>query len=164
MRHVLHLALDRVDLREEAGELLREALPVLAHHDMASRAQEEIEPRLFLERLHRLAQRRLRDMQLRSGVRDVLQAADREEITHLEQGHGTIPFVGCQQRQARARRVRQEIWLEEMPDRRQSRTIARCGSDFRPSPSASDRSSCSYCSMEVRFVAWKCAAIHRFFR
>ena len=93
VRHVLHLAFDRVDLREQAGELLREALPVLAHHDMASRAQEEIEPRLFLERLHRLAQRRLRDMQFRRGVRDVLQAADREEIAHLENCHAGSSFL-----------------------------------------------------------------------
>ncbi len=93
VRHILHLALDRVDLREQAGELLREPLPVLADHDMAPRAQEEIEPRLLLEPLHRLAQRRLCDMQLRRRVRDALQAADREKIAHLEKCHVGSSFL-----------------------------------------------------------------------
>ena len=47
----------------------------------------QVQPRLCLERLHRHADRRLRDVEMLGGLRDILPLADLIEITHLRQCH-----------------------------------------------------------------------------
>ena len=86
-RELGDVAVEARDILEHVRDFGEERLPVRRQFDVPPDVAEQIEPRLALERLHREAQRRLRDVELRRRARDALMARDRLVIHHLLDCH-----------------------------------------------------------------------------
>ncbi len=81
---------DRVDLGERPPRAAQDRLPGLRHADRAARALKQFEAQLALEAADLLAERGLRDVQLRGRAREVALLGDGGEVAQLAQLHAFI--------------------------------------------------------------------------
>ena len=92
--HRLKLLRQRVQALHQRLQLLLKKPAVLRQHDVAPPGGEQLHPKLRLQPLDGLGQRRLGDVQPLRAAGDVLGAGHLQEVTQLQQFHAVPPYIG----------------------------------------------------------------------